>query len=108
MPEKSIPPNISEILAPLWVYLIAGLGSLVGYFEDFKLEDTWQVKILKLLTRLSASAFAGVMTYHLCSAFNLSEVWRIPLVGIAGHMGVEALKAMGEVWKSKFSKPPGP
>lgn len=78
------------------------LGAFVGYLEDFKAEDTWPVMAMKAATRLSSSALAAVLTYHALLALEISQNWHVVLVGVAGHMGVEALRAFGEMWKSKM------
>lgn len=106
-PPKIPPDVLAPVLAPLWVFLLSALGAAVGFLEDFKMEDTWQVKCVKVVTRLASSALAGVLTYRLLMAMDVSsENWRMVLVGIAGHMGVEALKALGDVWKSKIGGKP--
>ena len=98
------PVPIPEWLVPAWVWGIAFIGAAVGYLEDFKLEDSWKVWLLKGLTKGSSSALAAVLTYYSLKALGIPEQWHVVLVGIAGHMGVEALKAMGEAWKSRVPK----
>lgn len=80
------------------------IGAAVGYLEDFKTEDTWKIWLLKGLTKCSSSALAAILTYHSLVALEVSEKWHVILVGIASHMGTEALKAMGEAWKSRIPK----
>ena len=50
------------------------------------------------------SALAAVLTYYSLKALGIPEKWHVVRVGIAGHMGVEALKAMGEAWKARVPK----
>lgn len=98
---EKIPPNVHDLLAPGYVWILGLLGAAVGYLEDFKMEDGWRVWLLKLLTKATASALAAVLTYHTLLAFEIDQKWFIPLIGIASHMGTEALKAMGEAWKAR-------
>lgn len=108
MADHRVPPELFGTLAPLWVFVISAVGALVGYLEDWKHEDTWQVKVLKALTRLSSSAFAAVLTWHAVGAMDISEKWWVPIVGISGHMGVEALKFGGEIlrgWATRRADP---
>lgn len=108
MSDHRVPPELFGNLAPLWVFIISAIGALVGYLEDFKHEDTWQVKVAKALTRLSSSAFAAVLTWHAVGALDISEKWWVPIVGISGHMGVEALKFGGEIlrgWATRRANP---
>ena len=108
MSDHRVPPELFGQLAPLWVFIISAIGALVGYLEDFKHEDTTAVKVAKALTRLSSSAFAAVLTYHAVGALDISEKWWVPIVGISGHMGVEALKFGGEIlrgWATRRANP---
>jgi hypothetical protein len=99
---EKIPPPVADLIAPGYVWLLGLLGAAVGYLEDFKLEDPWRVWLLKAGTKFSSSALAAVLTYHALVAMNItSESWRVVLIGVAAHMGVEALKAMGEAWKAR-------
>jgi hypothetical protein len=99
---EKIPPPIADLLAPMWVWVISFVGAAVGWLEGFKPEDTTGVKCLKAATRLASSALAAVLTYHALLAMAIPQTWHVVLVGIAGHMGVEALKWFGEFWKTKF------
>lgn len=104
MLDKPPIPQFGDLLAPLWVWLISFLGAVVGWLEDFKKEDDWKTKCLKAAARASSSALAAVLTYHLLIAMEVDAKWHIVLVGIAGHLGVEALKWFGEFWKTKVGK----
>lgn len=99
--KPPIPPGVADLLAPFWVWLISFIGAAVGWLEDFKPEDDWRTKCLKAATRASSSALAAVLTYHMLLAMDVGEKWHVVLVGISGHMGVEALKWLGEFYKSK-------
>lgn len=99
MLDKIPPP---DLIAPGYVWLLGILGAAVGYLEDFHLGDPWKVWLLKGATKFSSSALAAVLTYHALVAMNVTnESWRVVLIGVAAHMGVEALKAMGEAWKAR-------
>jgi hypothetical protein len=103
MPDKHAPEVLAG-LAPLWVFLISLLGATVGYLEDFKHDDSPRVMLFKAATRIAGSGFAAVLTWHAILAMGIPEGWHVPIVGIAGHMGVEALKLGGEllrVWLNK-------
>lgn len=101
---EKLPPQIADLIAPLWVWIISMLGAFVGFLEDFKPEDRWPVMLMKGAMRLSSSALAAVLTYHALLAMDVPQSWHVVLVGIAGHMGVEALRVMGEFWKTRASK----
>jgi hypothetical protein len=96
-----IPAPIQDMIAPGWVWLLSMLGAGVSYLEDFKLGDGWKVWLLKALTKGSSSALAAVLTYHALLAMDINGKWHVVIVGVSAHMGVEALKAMGEAWKAR-------
>lgn len=105
MQEKNpMTPELLAGLAPLWVFLVSLLGALVGYLEDFKHDDTTPVKLFKAATRVASSALAALMTWHAIRAMGIGEGWHVPIVGIAGHMGVEALKFGGELLRGWLNR----
>lgn len=100
--NEKLPPQLVEFIAPLWVWALGALGAVVGYLEDFKIDDPMRVKILKAFTRLSSSSLAALLTYSALKALQVPESWHVVLIGISGHMGVEALKQLGEFYKSRM------
>lgn len=104
MEHQKLPPELFANLAPLWVFLISALGAAVGFLEDFRNEDPPRVMLLKALTRVLSSGFAAVLTWHAIRAMGIPDGWHVPIVGIAGHMGVEALKFGGEMLRGWLTK----
>lgn len=101
---EKLPPPVIDWIAPMWVWLIGLLGGAAAYLEGFKLEDGWRIWVLKALTKGTSSGLAAVLTFHSLEAMKITGSMQIVLVGVAGHMGTEALKALGEGWKSKVAK----
>lgn len=102
---EKVPPQVADLLAPGYVWLLGLIGAAVGYLEDFALTDGWKTWLLKALTKISSSALAAILTYHALVAMGQQDQnWRVVLIGIASHMGCEALKAMGELWKARAAK----
>ena len=100
---EKLPPPIFDLIAPMWVWVLSLVGAAVGYLESFKFEDGWKVWLLKALTKSASSALSALMTYHMLIALDITDQSKqVVLIGIASHMGVEALKAFGEAWKSKI------
>ena len=97
-----LPPPVHDLLAPAYVWILGLLGAAVGYLESFRWDDGWKVWLLKLVTKVSSSALAAVLTYHALKAMKFEDTnWQVVLIGVAAHMGTEALKAMGEAWKAR-------
>lgn len=91
-----------ETLAPNWVYWFSALAAVVGLLEEIRPEDSARVKIQKGIARIFSSMMAGLLTYQFLHAAGVPSVWHIPLTGIGAHMGTEALKSMGSIWKQKL------
>lgn len=92
----------SSFWEPLWVWGVGLLGALVGYLEDFRLDDGWKTWALKFLTKAASGALAAKLTYHALLALGLTNGdLHILLVGISANMGTEALKHLGEVYKAR-------
>lgn len=104
MSDKNIPPELFAGLAPLWVFFLGLLGALVGYLEDFRHDDSPKIKAFKAATRIASSAFAAVLTWHAIKALGVPIDWHVPIVGISGHMGVEATKFAGELLKGWLNR----
>jgi hypothetical protein len=106
--SDKVPPNLLELLAPIWVYALSLLAAVAAYLEKLSEEvkngasGTWKLKVLKLITQIFASALAAVLTHRILHALHVDENWQLPLVGIGAHMGTEALKLLGEIWKQRI------
>jgi len=50
----------------------------------------------------TASAVAGIVTLLLCMEFGLSQTLTGAFVGIAGHMGTQALDAIRELIRGRY------
>jgi hypothetical protein len=64
MDVKPPPPDVSDLLAPTWVWLVSVLGAFAAYLEDFKPEDSWKIRTFKAVARLSSSALAAILTFN--------------------------------------------
>lgn len=91
-----------EQLAPTWVYWFSLLAGVVGLLEEIRPEDTKWVKFQKGVSRVFSSMMAGLLTYQFLHAAGVPEIWHIPLTGVGAHMGTEALKQLGSIWKQKL------
>ena len=101
MPEKEI---ITQI-PPLWVWVTSFFGGSVGYLEVIQLEDTWRVKVVKGMIRVSSSVFAGYLTYYFLVAMDTGEKWWPLYIGISSWLGNEALRTFGDWFKARVNKP---
>lgn len=99
--------NFWEVLAPTWVFILGLLGAVVAFFEGLlsdmrkNVKTDWQFKFLTFFAHVSSSALAAILAHRWLHALHVSDDWQIPLVGIAAHMGTEALKFGGELWRQQ-------
>lgn len=95
------PPDISDLLAPAWVWVVSLLGAVAAYLEDIKPEDAWHTRLMKGAARLSSSALAAILTFNALLGLGVPQGYWVVLVGISGHMGPEALRIMSEIFRKR-------
>ena len=96
--------EINDAISQWWVYALSSLGGLVGYGQDFNLEDTCKIQTLKLFNRMTTAIFAGVMTLLLCKALAMSLTWTFLAVGIGAWRGIRGLQVISDFIDKKFGK----
>ena len=94
--------EINDAISQIWVYFLSALGGIVGYGQDFKLEDGITIQCLKIANRIVAAIFTGLITLILCKALGLSLLWTFPIVGIFAWRGVRGLQALADWIDKKF------
>jgi len=99
---EKLPPQLQELATPLWVLVVAAVAAFVGYLEDFKLEDSWKVWLLKFLAKSSGSGLAAVLAYHALLALQIDQKWHVVIIGVVAHMGTESMRLAAEVLRGKL------
>lgn len=100
MPEKD--PTSYSLLTYFWVFGIASMGGFVSFMRKVQQGHARAWNFVEFVGEISASAFAGVITFYLCEQSHVDPLYTAALVGITGHMGSRAL-FMFEGWlQSKF------
>jgi drug/metabolite transporter (DMT)-like permease len=74
-----------------WVLLLAGLGGVVNFVRRIREGESNKWNLAELIGEIATSAFAGLITFYLCEAANISHLIGAALVGISGHMGSRAI-----------------
>jgi hypothetical protein len=82
---------LNEVIGTIWLLVLAAWGGSVKYFTDSNRE---KFNFGEYLIHISASAFAGLITAYACAANDVSYSYTAALAGIAGHMGVSAIKLL--------------
>lgn len=92
---------LNELASTLWLIALAAWGGSVNYFTNLQ---AGKFHIGAYLIHLSTSAFAGLITAYACAANDVSYSYTAALAGIAGHMGVSAIKVLERRFFGKGEK----
>jgi hypothetical protein len=75
----------------VWVLLLSGWGGLVNFMQKRRTGQVRPFNVTELIGEIFTSGFSGVLTYLLCSYFNIPTPLTAAMVGISGHMGARAI-----------------
>lgn len=73
------------------------LGGLVSWYSRVRKGELPAWNLMQLIGELATSAFAGLIAFWMCEAFDWPPLITASMVGIAGHMGTRAIVA-AEAW----------
>lgn len=79
---------------------VALLGGLVSWARQVRAGTLQAYNLSALVGELATSAFAGLLTFWICSYLNAPQSLTAALVGIAGHMGTRAIQKF-ERWAER-------
>ncbi len=102
MPEKD--PSSYSLLTYLWVLALSSWGGLVSFFRKVREGVADRYNFMELIGELVTSGFAGVITFYLCEAGAISQLWTAVFVGISGHMGTRAIFHLESIFKTATNK----
>ena len=95
-------PTSYSLLTYLWVFGLSSLGGVVSFLNKIKKGHARAFNIAEFVGEISASAFAGVITFWLCENSNISPLVTAAFVGVSGHMGSRAITLFEEWLAKKF------
>jgi hypothetical protein len=85
-----------------WVLMLSILGGFVSFARKLSTEQAHPWNIAEFVGEVATSAFAGLITFYLCQAANLSGLITAALVGITGHMGSRAIFQIEQSLRNRF------
>ena len=98
--EANLKSPLSYTLREYGVILgIALLGGFAGWYRRVKRGDVEALNFAALVGELMISAFAGLLAFWVCEAFQLSPLLTAAAAGMAGHAG-----GTGISWMERLSK----
>lgn len=87
-----IPPLTWKTVWPwIWVLFLSGWGGAVHFWQKRRNGQVRPFNVTELVGEMFTSGFAGVLTYLLCSYFNIPAMLSAVMVGVSGHMGARAI-----------------
>lgn len=103
MPEKD-PLNYS-LLTYAWVVLLSMWGGAVSFLQKRKAGIARPFNFAEFIGEIATSGFAGVLTFLICEASQVSPLLTAAFVGISGHMGSRSILYLEQWAESKLGKP---
>jgi hypothetical protein len=100
-PAQALEADRDPLDVPLRQYVfllaVAMLGGVVSWAAKVRAGSLHAFNLSALIGELATSAFAGLLTFWLCSYVAAPQSLTAALVGIAGHMGTRAINQL-EQW----------
>lgn len=95
--------NLGGIFTYLFVLGVAMLGGLVRFIRH--LNNSREPMPLgklacKLVSELAIAAFAGLLTFWLCLAWGVGGAMTAVFVGVAGHLGGQAIDGISSIYSA--------
>lgn len=106
MPTKD-PNNYVSLLQFIGFAALALWGGFVSYYQRF-LRVGREFRLMIFVGELSTSALAGIVTFYLCRAYDISEPLTAAFVALAGHAGGKLLEMAETIMRRKASSLVGP
>ncbi len=87
-------PGAIGILTYAWVLGLAMLGGFANFIGKLRRGKVRAFNVTELIGDLVISAFAGIITFYLCTYAELDPLLTAALVGMCGHMGSRLIVLM--------------
>lgn len=98
--EAAKSPVSYSVLTYCWVLALSAWGGAVRFIRKVKAGDmSFKQAALTLTGEIITSAFAGVVTFYACEAYDVNQLMTAVLVSIAGHMGGRAIEPLESIYK---------
>jgi len=95
-----------EMLTYVWVLLLSTWGGIVNYLSKIRSGHIARFNITELIGDMFISGFTGMLTFWMCQASRLDELYTAVLVGISGHMGARMIGKIEQVMSRKLDLAP--
>lgn len=102
---NAVGPEAYSWITYAWVVALSAWGGLVRFLNTLRTRSrSWPDAGLHLIIGLVTSIFVGVITFYLCEAIHLNQLWTAVFVAATGHMGAEGIKVFEESIKLRIRR----
>jgi hypothetical protein len=91
-----------EVITYVWVFGLSAWGGIVSFMRKMREGKARPFNVMELIGEIFTSAFAGMITFWLCEAANITPLLTAAFVGISGHMGSRAIGLIEHYYTKKF------
>lgn len=75
----------------LYVLGISALAGIVNYIGKINQGRSKLFCIWELIGEVITSVFVGIMTFYICEAAKIDQLYSAALIGLTSHMGTRAI-----------------
>lgn len=104
-PDKD--PTTFSLFTYLWVVCLSMWGGVVSFYKRVKTGEVAPHNIMEFVGEIVTSAFAGVVTFYLCEAADITPLLTAVFVAVTGHMGTRAIYLIEKVVEKRINKAMG-
>ncbi len=95
-------PTTYSLLTYLWVFGLAAWGGVINFVQRIKTEQARPHNFMEFIGEIMTSAFAGLVTFYLCEAGGIDQLYTAVMVGITGHMGTRGIYLLEKMVQSRL------
>lgn len=100
VPDKD--PFDYSVLTYAWVLGVSAFGGFVGFFRKVREGSARPFNVAEFVGEIVTSAFAGLLTFWLCEAADMSKMMSAVFIAVSGHMGSRAIFQIEQWATAKF------
>lgn len=92
-------PETYSLVTWAWVLVFSLWGGLADYLNTIarKRRFSW----LELLAKMVVSGFSGVLTFLICEASELNQMYTAAFVGMSGYLGTATIYLLMDLFARK-------
>lgn len=97
-------PTTYGWLTYAWVLGLSFAGGAVSFLRKVREGQSRVYNLIELFGEIFTAGFAGLLTFWLCEAANISPLLSAVFIGVAGHMGSRAIFMLEKTLEARFPR----